>query len=236
MESTIQLDCLREKYQSFCIEHYYLICIFGAKLTNNEISIEQINKLDAAAFRLLYKNYYKALVCYAITIVGDSESAEDIVQELFSTIWEKKMFFRSLASFRVYLYNSVRNASLDYLKHKDVEGNYLQKMLDSHSTTFRMEEEEEGFFSEEVYRQLLQTIDALPDRCREVFLMYMEGKKNEEIATALHVSLETVKTQKKRAMSFLRKKLGSYHFLLLQMLEKKKKNFQKLHLEEKCQE
>jgi len=114
----------------------------------------------------------------------------------------------SLASFRVYLYNSVRNASLDYLKHKDVEGNYLQKMLDSHSTTFRMEEEEEGFFSEEVYRQLLQTIDALPDRCREVFLMYMEGKKNEEIATALHVSLETVKTQKKRAMSFLRKKLG----------------------------
>ena len=158
-------------------------------MTNNEISIEQINKLDAAAFRLLYKNYYKALVCYAITIVGDSESAEDIVQELFSTIWEKKMFFRSLASFRVYLYNSVRNASL--------------------------EEEEEGFFSEEVYRQLLQTIDALPDRCKEVFLMYMEGKKNEEIATALHVSLETVKTQKKRAMSFLRKKLGSYHFLLL---------------------
>ena len=133
------------------------------EMTNNEISIEQINKLDAAAFRLLYKNYYKALVCYAITIVGDSESAEDIVQELFSTIWEKKMFFRSLASFRVYLYNSVRNASLDYLKHKDVEGNYLQKMLDSHSTTFRMEEEEEGFFSEEVYRQLLQTIDALPD-------------------------------------------------------------------------
>ena len=43
------------------------------EMTNNEISIEQINKLDAAAFRLLYKNYYKALVCYAITIVGDSE-------------------------------------------------------------------------------------------------------------------------------------------------------------------
>lgn len=189
------------------------------EMADNEISIEQINKLDATAFRLLYKNYYKALVCYAITIVGDSESAEDIVQELFSTIWEKKMLFQSLTSFRVYLYNAVRNASFDYLKHKDVEGNYLQKMLDSHSTSFRIEEEEEeGFFSEEVYRQLLQTIDALPDRCRQVFLMYMEGKKNEEIATALHVSLETVKTQKKRAMSFLRKRLGSYHFLLLQML------------------
>ena len=60
-------------------------------MTNNEISIEQINKLDAAAFRLLYKNYYKALVCYAITIVGDSESAEDIVQELFY-LGEKDVF------------------------------------------------------------------------------------------------------------------------------------------------
>ena len=91
-------------------------------------------------------------------------------------------------------------------------------MLDSHYTLFLMEDDEEGFFSEEVYLLLLQTFDALPDRGREFFLMYMEGKKNEEIATALHVSLETVKTQKKRAMSFLRKKLGSYHFLLLQML------------------
>jgi hypothetical protein len=52
------------------------------EMTNNEIPIEQINKLDAAAFRLLYKNYYKALVCYAITIVGDSESAEDILHYL----------------------------------------------------------------------------------------------------------------------------------------------------------
>ena len=129
------------------------------EMTNNEISIEQINKLDAAAFRLLYKNYYKALVCYAITIVGDSESAEDIVQELFSTIWEKKMFFRSLASFRVYLYNSVRNASLDYLKHKDVEGNYLQKMLDSHSTTFRKRRKRASLVKKSIasfFRQLMR--------------------------------------------------------------------------------
>lgn len=188
-------------------------------MRSNEISIEQINKLDATAFRLLYKSYYKALVCYALQMVDDSDSAEDIVQELFSVIWEKKMPFQSLASFKAYLYNSVRNASLDYLKHKDVEGCYLQKMIDAHPGYREIgEEEEESFFSEEVYRQLLLTIDSLPNRCREVFLLYMEGNTNDEIANALHVSLETVKTQKKRAMSFLRKKLGSYHFLLLQLL------------------
>lgn len=189
------------------------------EMSSNAISIKQINKLDATAFRLLYKTYYKALVCYALQMVEDSDSAEDIVQELFSTIWEKKMPFQSLASFKAYLYNSVRNASLDYLKHKDVEGSYLQKMIDMHPDYCgNEEEEEEGFFKEEVYRQLLLTLDSLPNRCREVFLLYMEGNTNEEIANALHVSLETVKTQKKRAMSFLRKKLGPYHFLLLQMI------------------
>lgn len=187
-------------------------------MSSNEISIEQINKLDAAAFRLLYKSYYKGLVCYAMRLIELSEPAEDIVQELFSNIWAKKMAFQSLVSFKVYLYNSVRNASLDYLKHKNIEGSYLQKMLDAHPVYRTGEEDEEGFFSEEVYRQLFETIDALPERCREVFLMHMEGKKNEEVATALHVSIETVKTQKKRAMSILRKKLGAYQFLLLQLL------------------
>ena len=158
------------------------------------------------------------MVCYALRLIELSEPAEDIVQELFSNIWAKKMVFQSLVSFKVYLYNSVRNASLDYLKHKNIEGSYLQKMLDAHPVYRTGEEDEEGFFSEEVYRQLFETIDALPERCREVFLMYMEGKKNEEVATALHVSIETVKTQKKRAMSILRKKLGAYQFLLLQLL------------------
>ena len=184
----------------------------------DEQFIKLINSKQPAAFREVFNEFYNSLVYFGMRYVERMEIAEDLVQELFTNVWESKTQYASFTSFKTFLYTSVRNAALDYLKHKDVEGNYLQKMLDSHSTTFRMEEEEEGFFSEEVYRQLLQTIDALPDRCREVFLMYMEGKKNEEIATALHVSLETVKTQKKRAMSFLRKKLGSYHFLLLQML------------------
>ena len=180
------------------------------KMDSREIPIEQINKLDATAFRMLYKTYYKALVCYAIQITGESGAAEDIVQELFSTLWEKQLSFKSLVSLKAYLYNSVRNASIDYLKHKDVEFDYLQKIIESHQ-----EYREDDFFTEEIFRQLFMTIDSLPERCKQVFLLHMEGKKNEEIAAALYVSLETVKTQKKRAMSLLRKKLSPYHFALL---------------------
>lgn len=196
---------------------YLYFCHKFNKMNSKEISIEQINKLDAIAFRLLYKDYYKALVCYANQLVQENSIAEDIVQELFSSLWEKKMPFKSLTSLRSYLYNSVRNASFDYLKHKDVESLYLQKVLNTHQP-YKSEEESDDFFSEEIYRQLFRTIDELPLRCREIFMMHMNNQKNEEIAHILNISIETVKTQKKRAMSFLKKKLSPNQYLLLLVL------------------
>lgn len=187
-------------------------------MDSNIISLEQINKMDAPAFRILYKEYYRALVVYAIHILGEPQVAEDIVQDVFSIIWERRQPFKSLSSLNIYLYNSVRNASLDYLRHKNVENMYLQKIENDYQEFRFSGEDEEDFFGEEIYRQLFNTIDALPDRCREVFLMYLDGKKNEEIAEILHISLETVKTQKKRAMIFLRKRLGMQAILLLELL------------------
>ena len=86
-------------------------------MDSREISIEQINKLDATAFRMLYKTYYKALVCYAIQITGESGAAEDIVQELFSTLWEKQLSFKSLVSLKAYLY-TVSYTHLDVYKRQ----------------------------------------------------------------------------------------------------------------------
>ena len=68
------------------------------------------------------------------------------------------------------------------------------------ASTYREITEEEDTNEEEVYRLLFRAIDKLPTRCREIFLLHMDGKKNEEIATALGISIETVKTQKKRAI------------------------------------
>ncbi len=186
-------------------------------MNSNLTNIEQINKLNATTFHILYKDYYKALVNYAMQIIDNFEAAEDITQDLFSKLWERKIIFKSITSFKVYLYNSIRNSSLDYLKHKNVENEYLQKTAEAYQPYHFWENSEEDLWNEEVYRQLFLTIDELPKRCREVFLMYMNGKTNEEISTALHVSMETVKTQKKRGMVFLRKRLNKNTFLLLQI-------------------
>ncbi len=175
---------------------------------NDDIFLEKINRQSSAAFHELYNEYYKALVIYTSNFLETTGIAEDIVQEIFATIWEKKVSFISLQSLKAYLYNSTRNAALNYLKHQHVESGYIKYVQD----TYREISEEETN-EEEVYRLLFRTIDQLPPRCREIFVLHMEGRKNEEIAKTLGLSIETVKTQKKRAVRFLKKQMGSMFFL-----------------------
>ena len=170
-----------------------------------------INRREISAFKVLYDEYYRALVLYAVNFVGSVHVAEDIVQELFVSIWEKQTVFLSFTSFRTYLYNSVRNASLDYLKHQDVEAKYIESLSES----YREMDDSDRLVEEEVRRLLYKEIDRLSPQMRKIFLMYMEGKKNEEIARALDVSTETVKTQRKRALKLLKSRMGSLYFVCI---------------------
>ena len=79
---------------------------------------------------------------------------------------------------------------------------------------------EQDLQEEEIRRLLYREIDGLPEKMREIFLMYMDGRKNEEIASILQISVETVKTQKKRAVKQIKSKLGSlfYFFSIFEML------------------
>lgn len=173
--------------------------------------LQGINRQDPQAYRMLYTDYYRALVMYTLHFVERQDVAEDIVQELFVTMWNKQMVFLSFLSFKTYLYTSARNASLDYLKHQDVKKRYAEQWS-------RLQEEEKSgtyMFDDEVYRQVYQAIDSLAPQCRRIFLMAMDGKKNEEIAHELHIAIETVKTQKKRAIKHLRKQTALSISLLL---------------------
>lgn len=165
----------------------------------SEKFIERINAREIEAFKEIYDRYYRTLVVYAANFIEDGDVGEDLVQELIINLWENRMTFTSLSTFNAYLYNAVRNASLNYLKHQGVAEKYMEYLLLTYSPV-----EEESVNEEEIYRHLFDLIDRLPQRCREVFLLYMEGRKNDEIADMLQLSIETVKTQKKRAMAFIR--------------------------------
>jgi RNA polymerase sigma-70 factor (family 1) len=176
-----------------------------------EAFYKELSERNTGAYKILYDQYYKSLVVYALKFVPHSDVAGDIVQELFVSIWEKKIAFATPIAFKSYLYASVKNACLNHLNHKEVEDRYAASVLSGPTIAISDTELEE----EEIYRQLFLAIEKLPPRCRGIFEKHLEGKKNSEIAEYYQISLETVKTQKKRAVKFLREQLTSSAFLLL---------------------
>lgn len=159
-----------------------------------------INRKDI--FERLFSDYYGILVCYAQKYTKREDIAEDIVQDVFASLWEENRIFPSQANFRSFLYISIRNATFDYLRHQNVESRYIEEALTANRFL-----SDDSFQKEEVFRLLFKQIDLLPERCREIFLLHLEGYDNDAIAKKLSLSIETVKTQKKRAMKTLRNNL-----------------------------
>lgn len=174
---------------------------------------------NAQAFKMLYNNYYKVLSNYAFQILKDDATAEDVVQGIFSFLYESRPQFASIHSMEAYLYNAIKNNCIDLLRRNDVKRKYEKEYSISSTSDILITEGE--LIREQVYKKLFAAIDRLPARSKEVFLQYMNGKTNNAIAEALGISLETVKTHKKRSMAFLRKELDEkdYIFILLLILQ-----------------
>ncbi len=175
----------------------------------------RINAKERQAFHVLFAEYYRPLVLFAMHYLDEQEEAEDVVQDLFVSVWEKKEAFLSEKSIHAFLYNSVRNICLNRLKHRKVEEKYLDYSMNFASLK---EEEDYEVMKEDLYERLFRVIEELPPRCREIFLLHLDGKKNEEIAEQLNLSLLTVKTQKKKAMNYIRKRLGMAVVCMLGLL------------------
>jgi len=151
----------------------------------------------------LFYEYKVVLVNFARELVGCQEVAEDIVQEFFVGLLGKTLSFPSVLALRSFLFTSIRNRSLDYLKHQEIEKKYVSVALNEYVP----ENEWEENLDEALMDMLFAEIDRLPGRCREIFLLYLDGLSNEEIAERCKVSVETVKTQKKRAKKTIKENL-----------------------------
>ncbi|HBF06268.1 MAG TPA: RNA polymerase sigma-70 factor [Prevotella sp.] len=165
-------------------------------------------------FQQLYGRYYKVMMLYALKMTDDQDAAEDLVQNVFLTLWENRETFHEEASVRSYLYLTIRRRVIDQARHAKVEGKYKSYVLKG-AGDMLMAEEDDEIFTNEVYHRLFDAINELPPRQRELFLLYMQGKKNAEIAQAMNITEETIRVQKKRALKTLRKKMGDRSDLLL---------------------
>lgn len=167
--------------------------------------VKDIPNIDKNVFKRIFDHHFKALCAFGYRYVQDSSVAEDMIQEVFISFWEKRQKFNHEKAIKAFLYTSVRNKCLNYLKHKAV----LQK----HEGNLIYELESDVFFSqhvieEETFNQLYVEIEHLPISAQKVILLALKGLKNKEIADTLKISENTVKTQKKIAYKKLRTKLS----------------------------
>ena len=181
------------------------------RLTGTEVEdstlIARVKAGDRGAFNELYGIYWASLVNYAGLFVGD-DGAEDVVQEVFVNLWNGTAVFENEKALTVYLYRSVTNNALKYLRDRNTEEARLR--LWSEVEREMSEEDFSSVVREEVLRKLRELIDLLPGERRKVILMSMDGMSGEEIAAKLGVTIHTVKQQKYLAYKFIKQELGKY--------------------------
>lgn len=145
--------------------------------------------------------------------------AEDIVQDAFVYIWENESNFNDEISTKVFLYRTVKNKCLNYNKHLSVKNAFADNQA--------MDQFEENLFDknyiqEETIRLIYEAIESLPENCKNIIDLSLKGLKNEDIAEALKLSVNTIKTHKKTAYKILRIKLQDIlpvSILLLDLLK-----------------
>ena len=175
--------------------------------------IARLKSGDQTAFELLFDFYYPGLVMYASQFTANIEDAEEIVQDFFVRFWEKHQKLVPCDSLKNYFFSSVKNSSLDFLKHQKIEKKYVNEMIEL--SRHHLAYDTDLFFQSELQEKLKRGVDLLPGKCREIFVMSrIQGLKNEEIAAALNISKRTVETQISKALKVLRVELKDYIGLL----------------------
>ena len=160
---------------------------------------------DDRAFKVLFEKYYASLCAFATNFVDDPDVAEDIVQEIFFKLYTDKPTFDVVVALKSYLYLATKNQCAR------IEQEYMSSLKERETTTF--------FFNQIVEQELLallsEAILDLPRQTGQVFQLVMEGFDNAEIAEKLNLSIDSVKSHKKRGKQLLKNRLGDITAILL---------------------
>ncbi len=172
-------------------------------------------------YKEIFELYYIPLCYYARKYNLDHYEAEEVVQQVFLRIWEKKDIYYLEKSIQAYLYQSVKNESINYLRQKSVvaknKEDYSLKI--EKALVFSLITEEDGtsaMLARELEQQLNTAIEKLPDKCKEIFLLSRkEYLSMKDIAVRLDISVNTVQKQISIAIFKLKDMLKYYITVLL---------------------
>lgn len=171
----------------------------------DELLFLSIKDGDTNAFRVLVDKYCTALLAHSVHYVRRHDIAEEIVSDVFLAFWEKRERIEISHSFRSYLYSSVRNHSINYLraqkKHLPFELVPDETFPEPDVDTSEAESREHMTL---LAGQLEEMLHLLPPQRRKIFMLYREGHKHKEIASMLNLSEKTVRNNMERAVKKLK--------------------------------
>ncbi|BDD00882.1 DNA-directed RNA polymerase sigma-70 factor (plasmid) [Persicobacter psychrovividus] len=171
-------------------------------------------KGDIKAYETIFRAYYEPLCQFSMRYLADPQQSEEVVQELFTTLWEKRASLNISTSLKSYLFGATRNNCLQLIRKQKVRDKYQNEVAAMHQNQHF--EDLDVMVELELSEKIQQIIAQLPDQRRKIFMMSrFEGKKYQEIADELGLSVKTIENQMSSALKSLRLALHEYLPLLL---------------------
>ena len=158
---------------------------------------------DRQALNQLFSHYYRALCHFAHSYLHDPMLAEEVVSDVFFNLWVKRKTLKITGSIKPYLFKAARNQAISYLRYPSFQHDTLEEEIRQD----RAQEPDRLLIHRESVQHWQNAIDALPDRCRLVFVLHREEDFTyQEIADLLDISKKTVENQMGKALKSLRER------------------------------
>lgn len=183
-------------------------------MSNGEIFIlHKMVEGDESAFKYFFDTYYDDLCNFVNSYIRDEIIAEDIVQNIFIYLWEKKELLPPNCSIKSYLYAASKNKSLNYLRNQKNKAHIIEKFMSLESI---VEYTTDQYLEiEELKVAVGKAVNQLPEQCKKIYQQSRDhGFTNKEIAAKLGISLKTVENQMTIAIRKIKENLRSYQSFL----------------------
>lgn len=170
--------------------------------------MEDIQAGDHCAFEKLFRRYYLLLTRFAWRYVNSKAVAEELVQEIFSELWEDRKELDITESVKAYLYKAVKHRSLNYLKHQKVKLKYDARWMEDKERTATVNFKDREHL-EQIRTAIKKAVEELPSRSKMTYKLHRhDGLTYKEIAEVMDVSVKTVESQMTRTLKILRERLA----------------------------
>ncbi|SFD35006.1 RNA polymerase sigma factor [Algibacter pectinivorans] len=180
----------------------------------DKLLLDLLKEDDQQAYTVIFNRYCKLLINHAYKILQNQDEANDIVQEVFLAIWNKRNELNIKGSLSSYLYKATKNRILNHIAHEKVVSRYAESISNFTENNYAFADANQR--EEELSLMIAKEIESLPDKMREIFVLRkIDHFSYDEIANQLNISDKTAKQQVYNALKKIRAKINPFLIVLM---------------------